>query len=128
MNATDIKALKAQVRARDGYCCKDCGLSNADHIAATGRSLDVHRLDPGAPYVAERCETLCITCHSTKPKSPRVRKARQPFARIELVSPTNWIQELDEVAAAMGMGRSAYIRSACSIKMATDNATPKQPD
>lgn len=43
-----------------------------------------------------------------------------PFGRIELQAPPEWIEELDRVADAVGMSRSAYIRNACNRQMAAD--------
>lgn len=63
----DILRVKQQVRARDGKCMM-CGITNADHIAKTGRSLDVHRLIAGSEYVLEHCQALCRVCHNTLPK------------------------------------------------------------
>lgn len=41
-----------------------------------------------------------------------------PFGRIELQAPPDWIAELDAVAEAMGLSRSAFIRLACNKQMA----------
>lgn len=62
------------------------------------------------------------------------RPADQPEqGRIEIAAPPDWIVELDRVAAAMGMSRSAYIRVACNMKMIEDRKTlglsePPQPE
>lgn len=66
----------------------------------------------------------------TRPESANMAKRRHSgeppppphpaFGRIELQAPPEWIEELDRVAAAMGISRSAYIRQACNLKMAQD--------
>jgi hypothetical protein len=67
----DVTTLKAHVRARDGLRCTKCGVTNDEHLARTGGSLHVHRLQPGSAYTAEGCVTLCCHCHGPEPKSPR---------------------------------------------------------
>ena len=62
-------AVKADVRERDGYKCRQCGMSNEEHLKEFGRILDVHRLIPGSEYVADWCVTLCRPCHNEMPKS-----------------------------------------------------------
>lgn len=61
--------VKSAVRARDGYRCMDCGLSEDDHVEQTGRALDVHRLIPGSIYRPDICVTLCRSCHGKKPRT-----------------------------------------------------------
>ncbi len=68
MTATDIKAL---VRARDGFRCVQCGMTNDRHRERYGRQLDVHRTEPGSPYSADGCVTLCKGCHAGQPKRRR---------------------------------------------------------
>lgn len=50
-------------------------------------------------------------------------------ARVEFVAPPEWLARLDAAAAALGLGRSAYIRMACSRQMgADDRERPAEPD
>jgi hypothetical protein len=65
---TDVE-VKALVRQRDSYRCRDCGMTNEQHEQEHGRALDVHRLIPGSAYRLESCVALCRSCHSQKPKS-----------------------------------------------------------
>jgi hypothetical protein len=62
--------VKPLVRERDGFRCVECGLSNDEHRAQTGRQLDVHRLVPGSEYTVAGCVTLCRACHGPKPRVP----------------------------------------------------------
>jgi hypothetical protein len=64
------RAIKAAVRLRDGMRCTQCGITNAQHLAAHGRSLHVHRLTPGSHYTVEGCVTLCFACHGPHPRLP----------------------------------------------------------
>ncbi len=61
--------LKAKVRERDGFKCRDCGKTQDQHIEETGKILDVHRVIPGMEYLEFWCVTLCRTCHGSKPKT-----------------------------------------------------------
>jgi 5-methylcytosine-specific restriction endonuclease McrA len=65
----NVLEIKRAVRERDGNCCTQCGVDNADHLELHGKSLHVHRLIPGSEYSVEGCVTLCIDCHGPQPKS-----------------------------------------------------------
>jgi hypothetical protein len=65
---TDLE-IKAAVRERDGYRCRDCGMTSEEHLAQHGRELDVHRVLPGADYDPDTCVTLCRACHGPKPRT-----------------------------------------------------------
>lgn len=64
-----IQAIKDAVRERDGMACTRCGMTNEEHVGAQGRSLHVHRIEPGSAYTLEGCLTLCVRCHGAEPKS-----------------------------------------------------------
>lgn len=70
-SARVISRIKEAVRERDGYRCTGCGLTQSDHIARTGRRLEVHRLTPGGYYSIEGCVTLCKSCHGPQPRRKR---------------------------------------------------------
>jgi hypothetical protein len=59
------------VRDRDGQRCTQCGMTADQHREEFGRTLDVHRIDPGQGYSLENCVTLCRPCHGPKPRSSR---------------------------------------------------------
>lgn len=77
----NVLEIKAAVRARDGHCCTECGMSVADHLDAYGKDLDVHRTTPGSEYSLEPgvCVTLCRRCHGPKPRRPRASLLRRTF-------------------------------------------------
>jgi DnaJ-class molecular chaperone len=62
-------AVKAKVRARDGFRCRGCGISEQEYTAKSGMTFDVHRILPGCEYREETSITLCRQCHGKKPKS-----------------------------------------------------------
>lgn len=70
---TELEIKKA-VRERDAYRCTECGMTNFEHVLNTGKSLEVHRLDPGTEYTVEGCVTLCKSCHGPKAKSKPLTK------------------------------------------------------
>jgi hypothetical protein len=69
-SAAAILKIKAAVRARDGHRCTNCGMTDQQHKATFGGSLEVHRISPGSPYTVNGSVTLCKPCHGPKPKSP----------------------------------------------------------
>lgn len=79
---TDVE-VKEAVRERDGYRCIHCGITAEAHLELTGKTLEVHRLTPGAPYTVEGCVTLCKACHTRQPKSP---PGSGPYRSSKLVS------------------------------------------
>lgn len=64
--------IKAAIRLRDGHRCCECGVTDAEHRATTGRGVEVHRNVPGSCYslLPGACTTLCRACHGPKPRSP----------------------------------------------------------
>lgn len=78
----DTLQIKQAVRRRDGMRCTRCGLTNAESRAKYGRSLDVHRTNPGSEYSVEPgvCVTLCIDCHSSEPRQ-FIRQSMDEFAK-----------------------------------------------
>jgi hypothetical protein len=64
--ANEILKIKRQVRERDGLRCTQCGLTNAEHLEQVGKSLHVHRLQPGSYYTVEACITVCASCHGSQ--------------------------------------------------------------
>lgn len=70
-SAAVIREVKIAVRARDGFRCVKCGMSESDHLDIYGQIHDVHRKTPGSPYTVADCVTLCRSCHGPEPISPR---------------------------------------------------------
>lgn len=64
-----IVAVKERVRQRDGYRCTQCGMTEAEHRAKYGRTLDVHRVVPRSRYTVVGSVTLCRACHGPQPKA-----------------------------------------------------------
>jgi hypothetical protein len=62
--------VKAAVRLRDGGRCTACGRTDGEQVARTGQVLQVHRKEPGTPYLASRCVLLCPECHASRPGGP----------------------------------------------------------
>lgn len=82
--------------------CTECGTSNDDHIAFTGRALDVHRLNPGSPYSVEGCVSLCRSCHGPKPKSVPCVRIREPLAaQLLLLTDRNATDFTEEINRAV---------------------------
>ena len=55
------KALKTEIRSRDGFVCQICGKSQDDN----GRLLDVHHIDYNKDNLSEEnLISLCRNCHS----------------------------------------------------------------
>lgn len=83
MTSTDILDLKERVRARDGFCCIDCGMSQDENIERHDRKLEVHRQIPGTPYTETGCVSLCQECHKNRHRGSTtilgnaIREARQ---------------------------------------------------
>ena len=118
----DIQAVKSAVRARDGFCCTQCGMSNEEHKAHYGKSLHVHRLIPGSPYsVTPSCVTLCQVCHGPKPRrSSDVPDQGLPFERVCFQAPSGFKAEISEALRKRGLSLSAYIRQAVLLLIETD--------
>jgi cytochrome c553 len=59
--------VKRAVRLRDDMKCVKCGMDDRQHREEYGRTLDVHRKDPGSLYTLDGCITLCCGCHGAEP-------------------------------------------------------------
>jgi hypothetical protein len=67
------------------------------HRAKYGKTLDVHRLEPGSAYAAAGCVTLCRACHGPQPKSPRgLLSLLTPESRRKLATVKALSQEMGE--------------------------------
>lgn len=117
--------VKETVRERDGYVCVECGMTNEQHIAAYGSSLQVHRKIPGGEYTLDGCETLCIPCHGPKPrKYYGVRGCNYKIVRL----PEEWMDVVRKLAKMRGQPMTWFLISA--IKKQADDAGilhPKMP-
>jgi hypothetical protein len=103
---TEILRIKAAVRERDGYCCVECGTTNDEHVAEHGSILQVHRLEPGAPYSADGCVTLCKPCHGPKPRLPHgVRRRREGLVRL----PVQVAELAERLAGSFGESVPDYL-------------------
>jgi hypothetical protein len=87
MRPADILQVKAEVRARDGFRCTKCGMTNADHLAICGKSLEVHRVVPGSVYTLSGCITVCRSCHDQLPRRNHGEKeTAEGFGAVRLES------------------------------------------
>ncbi len=58
-----MASVKQQVRERDEHRCVDCGMTAEEQSGYFGRTLHVHRTDPGSSYTVGGCVSLCTCCH-----------------------------------------------------------------
>jgi hypothetical protein len=65
MRVKNANRVKDAVRKRDGYQCRDCGMSQDEHIEIRGKQLHVHRLVRGTEYSVDGF-ALCIDCHGAR--------------------------------------------------------------
>ena len=56
--------LKDRIRKRDRYTCKNCGMTEEEHLVVYGRILNVHHIDYIKENIGEiNLITLCTPCH-----------------------------------------------------------------
>jgi hypothetical protein len=115
MNATAILSLKEAVRSRDGHRCTECGTTAAQHIRQYGKTLDVHRVEPGSDYTLAGYVTLCRTCHNTGPLGPPVPGNAADLTHLR--ADAAWINRVNAEAERLGLSLSAYIRLAVNERM-----------
>lgn len=113
------RKIKNAVRDRDGQKCVQCGMTAEEHRAKRGRTLSVHRLNPGEPYEADRCVTLCEQCHASKPKSA-------PWGLIGMLA-TRWLPPDLALAVreyALQQEESEQEKAAAWVDSHTDQLAP----
>jgi 5-methylcytosine-specific restriction endonuclease McrA len=111
-------AIKTAVRLRDGMRCTQCGLSNADHQKATGKSLHVHRLQPGSAYTVQGCISLCASCHGQAPRRAPGEQDREQTAVLVALDPDMY-DTLKAIAQANGRPVAWEIRRALQAHINT---------
>jgi 5-methylcytosine-specific restriction endonuclease McrA len=119
----DPKDVKAVVRHRDGYRCTECGLTALEHIERYGRTLDVHRIVPGSAYTISGCQTLCVDCHLTKPRSPN-RSAAGPR---RLTVPDHLVPQLRDCARVQLRSLTSVVNVALREYFASIGRWPPPP-
>jgi 5-methylcytosine-specific restriction endonuclease McrA len=100
-----VAQVKAAVRARDGFRCVKCGMTNHEHLEATEQQLEVHRVVPGSVYSLDGCVTLCKRCHGPE---PRRRRGEAGIDRLGLNRPTHDL--IAATARAMGISSTELAR------------------
>lgn len=111
MTSKELLAFKKNVRARDGYCCTECGLTNEESLRRHGASLEIHRVIPGSDYTMNGCITLCKICHSHKPRQPvRRRIVRPPSVSVAIRLPIDHYARIEAEAAELGLSPQDYIQ------------------
>jgi hypothetical protein len=130
-------SVKKAVRARDGYACTKCGMSNRKCQTTYGRSLHVHRIVPGSRYTVDGCTSLCRRCHQIEHGHVKLTMPTRTFP--ELAPPTQarqfrlgeeTVSQIEALAAKWGgtvkpLSHTEVIREA--IRM-VHNAEIKSPE
>lgn len=118
------------VRERDGQACVRCGLTAAEHIERHGRTLQVHRKEPGSLYTLDGCETLCCDCHAPEPKrgrgEPDAEKTRVTIGVRLSVSPQTHAA-LRVLAARCRMSMARYCETLVEQAVATGHTVVDSP-
>ena len=120
MTPSEILAVKAAVRARDGKRCVHCGMTDEKHIARYGRTLDVHRVVPGSEYSLAPgvCKTLCRPCHALMPKRPRGTRPPEEKVVVRIAADVVYMARI--VAAFDGVSLSECVNRLLAPAVAAD--------
>jgi len=64
------KSIRQEIRKRDGYQCRACGITQEEHLEEMGSKLDVHHVvpvrefdDPADAHSNGNLVTACRSCH-----------------------------------------------------------------
>lgn len=125
MTSEQVLIVKAAVRERDGMCCTECGMTNEQHIAEFGSSLEVHRETPGSEYSTDPgvCVTLCKPCHGPKPKRPRGTLPKGDTRMVRI--PEEFAVALEQLAEERFNNLTEQVKVACREYLERMNRLPK---
>lgn len=107
LSESEVKAL---VRFRDGYRCRECGMTAKEHHRRFHRSLEVHRIVPGSRYTIRGCVTLCRKCHFSKPKSERGTGSSDGYRTITFRVPGDLRDRIVRAATDRRLTPNIFIR------------------
>lgn len=111
--------MKERVRIRDHYMCRDCSITQEEHIERFGEALSVHHLharsdvdDSRRSHLLTNLVTLCNQCHQywdPLPSYLQVDAFLGPYLDYPLLwSPSSTqYQQLRDVLSAYGQPRIA---------------------
>jgi DNA-binding XRE family transcriptional regulator len=102
-----VGQIKQAVRERDGMACTQCGISNEEHKAKTGRAVHVHRVVQGSEYSTAPgvCVTICRNCHDKISRKIRTR-AEIASEYVRPPPPQRPTGVAEVLAARLGGGRA----------------------
>ena len=117
-NGMTKEEVVAAVFERDKSRCTKCGVTNDEHVLKTGRSLEVHRIEPGKMYRVEICVLLCRKCHGPEPKRSHGTRDEEGSNLFAVVLPPAYgeiFRRLKEktdrpIAAMIRRAADAYLR------------------
>ena len=99
-----VASVKRQIRQHFDNRCTQCGMTNAEHLEKTGRSLDIDRVMPGSEYTLPGCVLLCKWCHRYRHGAKSVtvrgtgRRVRGQTRPVSFCLPRETVNDLKAIA------------------------------
>lgn len=132
------QAMKERVRLRDLYMCRDCSMTQEEHVERYGESLPVHHIhprrdidEPKRAHLATNLVTLCNRCHQYWDPLPSYLQV-DAFLGPYLDYPVLWLPTSEQYrrlrALASNYGSERVSRMEQRVRILTDRSQREDTD
>ena len=96
------------VLERDGYACVRCGMTDAAHKSTWNRPITIdHKSKDRSDNSMANLQTLCLKCHGNKDLIARLRVARAPQYKEQMLSMRAAGHSFKSIGIAVGLSIGA---------------------
>jgi uncharacterized protein YerC len=103
--------LRKAILERDGYACLNCGMTDVEHRRIWNRPITTDHKDKNRSHnTMDNLQTLCLRCHGNKDMIPRLREAKGPAVKKEILEMRTDGVPYREIASVVGLSVGTVYR------------------